>query len=342
MDNRSLSTNPFSFPIVDGHLDIAWNVRRGRDILKTASEVRSLEQRRTEQCMVTLPELERGGVAIVFTTVHAQAKEFVDDLPVYDPASETQVRDQLEVYQRLEDEGLVRVIHDLNSLHDHLAAWRHDRKVGMLLLMEGADPIGSAEDVDWWFERGLRMIGPAWSRTRHSGGTGRPGGLTSEGRELITAMKERGITLDASHLSEEAFWEALEIGVHRIVATHSNSRTLVDTDRQLSDEMVTAIGEAEGVVGLVLYNGFLDANWKEGKPQTSTDLVRNHAHHIAGLIGWERVGIGSDFDGGLGVAESPEGFETAADLWRVSEATPEDAAEGVLGANWIRFLEQAL
>lgn len=310
--------------------------------MQTALEVRKKEQRTDQQCMVTLPELARGGIAVVFSTVHAHAKEFVDGFPSYDPPARVQALEQLEVYQRWEEEGLVRIIRDVASLKSHISDWKNDRKLGIVLLMEGSDPIESVDEVDKWYANGLRLIGPAWSQTRHAGGTARPGGLTPEGRELVAAMKERGIALDASHLAEEAFWEALQLGVHRVIATHSNSRSLISTDRQLSDEMVRALGDAGGVTGIVLYNGFLDPAWKSGSPKIPLDAVRLHAERFAELIGWDHVGIGSDFDGGLGYEETPEGLDTAADLWRVSMVIPDHARQGVLGGNWIRFLESAL
>src|SRR5207302_11401583 len=120
--------------------------------------------------------------------------------------------------------------------------------LGLVLLMESADSIEKPSDLTAWRAAGVRVIGPAWSRTRYAGGSKRPGGLTELGAELVARMADQGVALDTSHLAEEAFWEALEVGVHAVCATHSNARALVSTDRQLADEMIKAIGERGGVV----------------------------------------------------------------------------------------------
>jgi membrane dipeptidase len=258
--------------------------------------------------------------------------------------AERQALDQLELYERWEAEGRVRVVRSRGDLDDHLAIWSPGGAVGIVILMEGADPVVAVDDLDAWWARGVRIIGPAWGRTRYSGGSGAPGGLTAEGRELVAAMRERGVILDASHLAEEAFWEALAAGAHAVIASHSNPRALVPGDRQLSDDMIRAIGAADGMIGLVLYNAFLDPAWRDDHavPVTVDRQVRAHAAHVAALAGWERVGIGSDLDGGLGLEESPAELDTVADLALIGEVVPEGARDGVLGGNWIRLLRRAL
>jgi membrane dipeptidase len=95
---------------------------------------------------------------------------------------------------------------------------------------------------------------------------------------------------------------------------------------------------------LVLYNGFLDPSWRRGGSTevSVADHVRRHAEHIAGVAGWESVGIGSDLDGGFGRAECPVEIETIADLHEVGSMAPAEAREGVLGGNWLRFLRAML
>jgi membrane dipeptidase len=334
--------NPYGIPVVDSHLDIAYNVLAGRDLTLTAHGIRARENVNEKQCMVTLPELARGGVALAFSTLFIYPTGFVDDLPTYDPPAVDQALKQLEIYLRWEDKETIRIIRNRSDLEHHLATWPSDHKPGFLFLMEGADPIQDPSELERWWDRGLRMLGPAWSRTRYAGGSGRPGGLSEEGRELVAAMRDLGIVLDASHLAEEAFWEAVEIGVHRIDASHSNSRAIVPSDRQLSDDMIVSIGEHNGVIGLVLFNGFIDPAWKRGSDQVPLAALSVHADRVAGLIGWEHIGIGSDLDGGMGREETPRELDTIADLWKVAELAPAEAREGVLGANWLRFLAEAL
>jgi membrane dipeptidase len=171
--------------------------------------------------------------------------------------------------------------------------------------------------------------------------------------------------LDASHLAEQSFWDAVELGPGRLIASHSNARalvpgnTLMSDDRHLSDDMIRAVGELDGVIGLNLFNGFLTPDWegeivgsfvtrvfagtaRSFENTVTLDVVRAHAEHMANLIGWHRIGIGSDLDGGLGLDETPVELTSAADLGRVAEVVPPEAVPGVLGGNWLRLLAEAL
>lgn len=334
--------NPYGVPVVDAHLDMAYNVENGRDLRLTAAEIRKAESLNANQCMVTLPELERGDVAIAFATIYVRPADFSGGAPTYDPPATDQANAQIEIYQTWEEEGRVRIIRDRSALQSHMSSWPNDRKLGIVILMEGADPIEDPGRLKSWWDKDVRMIGPAWSQTRYAGGTGRPGGLSPDGRELVASMKELGIVLDASHLAEDSFWEALDIGVHSLMASHSNSRALVSSDRQLTDEMIKAIGGRDGVVGLVLYNGFIDPSWERGKPQVPFDALRPHSDRISTLIGWDHIAVGSDFDGAIGLEETPEGFDTVADLWKMGDLAPKESVGDFLSGNWLRFLEKSL
>jgi len=350
--------------IVDAHLDMAMNVLAGRDLTLPASEIRKREARRSG-CMTTLPELERGGVAVAFGTLYTGTNRFdASGAGIYSEPPGKSARDQLDVYRRWEEEGRVRIVRTRRDLDAHLAAWENDRKVGIIVLIEGGDSIESPDELVWWFDAGVRVIGPAWSETRYCGGTRRPGGLTAMGRDLVVAMRELGVVLDMSHIAEASFWDAMETGPGRVIASHSNARAIVPGgvaitgDRQLTDEMIRAIGTHDGVVGLVLFNGFLTPEWegalvgnvmlrmvRPGAPFDNVgtlDHVRVQAEHIAALIGWDRIGIGSDFDGGLGSEETPVEIDTSADLSRIGDVVPDEARAGVLGENWLRVLSGAL
>jgi membrane dipeptidase len=333
--------------IVDGHLDLADNVLvAGRDYTLTAARIREIERRRAEQATVSLPDMVRGDVGLAFATLFAEPDGAgYSDQGYRTPAeAERQALDQLELYRRWDVEGRVRIIRSVTELDRHLVAWTEDRTIGLVILMEGADPIVSVRDLDAWWNRGVRIVGPAWSRTRYAGGTGAPGGLTREGRDLVAAMRDRGMILDASHLSDEAFWDVAETGSHALIASHSNARSLVPGDRQLTDEMIRAIGQQGGIVGLVLYNALLDPAWSEDRETVVTmdRQVRAHAEHVAGLVGWDAIGIGSDLDGGLGLEETPRELDTVADLGKIGDVVPPEARAGVLGENWIRLLRRAL
>jgi membrane dipeptidase len=348
-------------PRVDGHLDLAHNaVALGRDLTLDLDALRDAERRPYETAMVTFPELRRAGIDLVFATLFANPAERVPMQPgertrppAHPPApgyvdaegAHRQAREQLDYYRWMEEAGWVRLIQDAEGL----AALARDRRsdpeaspIGLVLLMEGADPIRTPDEIAWWWDQGLRLLGPAWQRTRYAGGTRAPGGLTDLGVALIEAMASLGMALDLSHLAEAALWEALERFPGKVVATHSNARALTPTDRHLGDDAILAIGDRGGVVGIVLGNAFLDRGAHLAGREVRLDAVARQAGHVAGLIGWDRVGIGSDFDGGLGREETPTELTRAADWERLGAAAPAAHAGDLLGGAWWRWLESAL
>lgn len=327
------------------HLDLAYNVLGGRDLDLTVAQLREKESRESESAMVTLPELQRGGIAIVGATIFVGTRKYDGDTPIYDPPAPQRGREQLEIYQGWERDGKVRIIRTAGDLKNHLDVWVEDQKPGLVLLMESADSIESPDKLGRWFDAGVRIIGPAWGRTRYCGGTRGPGGLTGIGRELIVAMKDLGIVLDISHMAEESFWEALDLGAHRVIASHSNVRSITGKDdgqRHLTDEMITAIGERDGVIGIVTGNQFLDANWTAEKPPLDWTAAKKHWDHMANLIGWDHVGIGTDLDGGFGLENTPTELNSIADLRTAASVVPEEHRSAVLGGNWLRFLSESL
>jgi membrane dipeptidase len=224
-------------------------------------------------------------------------------------------------------------------------------RVGLVLLMEGADPILEPRDTETWYEGGVRIIGPAWRQTRYCGGTGSPGALTDLGKELMREMARRGMILDTSHMAEQSFFEALDLFEGTLIASHSNTRKIVPTDRQLSDEMIRALVQRDGVVGAVFYNQFLQHEWRKhgaDKQAVAFATVIDHIKHICDLAGdAAHCGIGTDFDGGFGMEATPSEIDTAADLQKFGDALlragfSDDEARGIMGGNWLRLLERAL
>lgn len=340
--------------MIDSHLDLAYNAFQGRDLTLPLDELRARERRTAEEAMVTLPELRRAGVAVAFATLFVMPRRHAQDSgegPTYATPEEARAQavEQLELYERWEERGLVRIIRTRGDLEEQVRAYGgvtagEPPAPGLVLLMEGADPVREPSEVSWWWERGVRLLGPAWKATRYAGGTGMPGPLTDQGVELLAAMGECGMALDVSHLAEESFWQALDSWRGPVLASHSNARALVPTDRHLSDDMIRALAERDGVVGLVLANSFLKAGVTRQDPKGSVTLadVGRQAEHVAGLAGWERVGIGSDFDGGFGRQEVPLELDRGADFARLGEIAPPEARAGVLGGNWLRWLRGAL
>ncbi len=348
-----------NLPIVDAHLDLAENVTLfGRDLTLSAAEIRTLEKRTTRQATVSLPDLERGGVAVVFATVTAGflvadvGENFEPRSAIYHTPEEAerQALIQIDLYESWEKQGRVRLLKSLNDLDHHLQLWQHDHKPGLVMLMEGADPIVHMRDLPVWWQRGLRMIGLTFGDTKYGSGVGggnptcKKGGLTPDGFALLGQMAELGFIWDISHLAEEGIWQGMDLNFPHVCASHANTQALTPTNRHLSDAVIRAVAKREGVIGLTLYNGFLEPRWQKDKTISITlkEHFLRHGRHIADLVGWEHVGIGSDLDGGFGLEESPVEIESVADVYKVGSVVPAEVGEAVLSTNWLNFLRSSL
>jgi membrane dipeptidase len=214
--------------------------------------------------------------------------------------------------------------------------------------MEGSDALRSPQDVLEWFDYGLRIVGLAWRRTRSAGGTGEPGPLTDEGRSLVRAFDQLGIIHDISHLADESFWQLMDLASGPIMASHSNARALVPSDRQISDEMIRAIAADGGVVGLNLYDEFLMPPDEFRRRPCRMDDFLAHVKHVTDLLGdAKHVALGTDMDGGVGREQIPQEIASIAELHKIAGALSasgfsDDDVRNIMGENWLRFFAASL
>jgi membrane dipeptidase len=348
--------------IVDGHLDLAWNALQwNRDLRQSVYTLRTQESKMSGagrgQGTVALPELRQGRVALCFATLLARstgaAQEDIDFLST--AQAHGIARGQLAYYHALEAQGHIRIVHDLAGLNAHIAewaAWEADLQMftpppGLVVSMESADPILEPDRLPEWRQAGVRLIGPAhYGPGRYAGGTGTEIELTENGVALLRAMAKLGILLDLTHLSDQAFWQALSIYGGPVLASHNNCRALVPHQRQFDDAQIRAIVERGGVIGAALDNWMLRLHWRTGEPVTLKDMA-DHIDHVCQLAGSSRhAAIGSDLDGGFGREQSPADLDTIADLQKLAgllaarRYTADDIA-AIMHGNWLRLLRQA-
>jgi membrane dipeptidase len=358
--------------VVDAHEDLAWNILTfQRDYLRPVAETRRLEigseavQENGESC-IGYPEWIEGKVAIVFATLFAAPRRStlgaVKGESSYSTTEEayTLYKQQIDTYHHWvkQTPDKLTLVDSRAALEEVLATWADgysgQRKVGLVILMEGADGVRTPAEVSTWKEWGVRLIGPAWNRTQYVGGTGEPGGFTDSGLHLLQAMTEHDLILDLSHLADEAVPQAFEHFPGMIVATHANARALLPSarapERHLTDAAIKGVAERNGVVGVVLANFFLRDGYGRDSQRTDVTLdhIAAHIDHMAQLVGNTRhIGIGSDFDGGFGLSRIPTGIDSVADLQRIgghlSQRNYSDSQiEGILGGNWLRVLRDTL
>jgi membrane dipeptidase len=337
--------------IVDGHLDLAWNaLDLGRDLSASLETIRTREGPHPAHgegtATVCLPALRQAGVQVVLGTIYVSPTE-ADGTRRTPEVAHRHALAQLAYYEGLAERGEITLIRSRGELA--AAEGGGSPAPGVVLLLEGADALPAPDDLPAMAARGVRIVGPAWRRTRYAGGTGEPGPLTSLGRELLAVMAGEGVALDVSHLAEEAFWEAANGFPGPLLASHANCRALVPGDRQLSDAMCRTIADRAGVIGLVLYNRFLRAGWTaaDGKAAVRLDEVVAHANHLRELVGSAHIGLGSDLDGGVGREVIPAELDSIADLPKLATALAQAGyapAEqtAVMGENWLRWLRRVL
>jgi membrane dipeptidase len=347
--------------LVDAHLDLAWNALQwNRDLRESVQVLRVREATEAGagrgRNTVALPELRTGGVRLCFATVLARSSGTVRAHVDFASAEQANAvaLGQLAYYRALERGGHLRVLTERAGLDAHAAAADADEPglpLGVAVAMEGADPILEPEDVASWAAAGLRTVGLAhYGPGRYAGGTGTGSGLTDLGRALLPMLVPAGVALDLTHLSDAAFWEAIEAFDGPVHVSHGNCRALVPNQRQLSDDQIRAVAARGGVIGVALDAWMLEPGWVKG--QTRRDgvglaRVLDHVDHVCQLTGGTgHVGIGSDLDGGFGTEQSPEGLETVADLgrlggtWAARGYGPDDVAAFERG-NWLRWLRGA-
>ena len=358
--------------LFDAHLDLAWNALSwNRDLTKPAAESRAVEREMTDhpgraRGTVTLPDMRRGDVFACLATLLCRANPKAQkptgharrDLDCFDQRLAcAHARGQLGYYRLLEELGEATIIKSSQDLDAHVANWRQGggsakEPIGLIVAMEGADPIASPRQVERWFADGLRTVGIAhYGPSAYGVGTGFSGPLTPAGVELMKELDRVGMILDLTHSCDETFYQALDTFHGPVHASHNNVRALVPGDRQYSDEQIKLLIQRGAVIGAVCDDWQLLPNYKRGEtPREAVTLahVADTIDHICQLAGnANHVGIGSDLDGGFGTEQSPLEIDTIADLQKLaavlkSRGYGEADVERIFHGNWLRFFRANL
>ena len=348
--------------IVDCHLDLAWNaLGYKRDLTLPLAELNRAERGLADHAgrglaTTTLPEMRTGGVGVCLATLIARTP--VGETAIHGnlldyptPAAAAAVAaGQFAWYRALAEAGELALLASAGEVNAHAARWRGGdrRRVGIVLALEGSDPIISPEHVQRWYDAGLRVASLVhYGLGRYAGGTGTDGGVTPAGRALLAAFERTGVILDVTHLSDRAFFQALEHFAGPLLASHQNCRALVPGARQFTDDQLRLLLERGGIVAVACDAWMLHPGWVRG--ETSADLVpmstlADHVDHICQLAGHaDQAAVGSDLDGGFGSNQTPRELTSIADLKLLAPILTErgytgDQVAGVLADNALRFL----
>jgi membrane dipeptidase len=353
----------------DAHLDLAMNaVEWNRDLTRPLGELRSMEAHLKDKVdrgrgTVSLPEMRRAEIGLCVATQIARV-EMNAWSPVAGWRSPAQAwavtQGQLAWYRAMDELGEMRQVRTRAELEAHLALWQSpgaDKTrlpVGWILSLEGADSLVTVRDLERSYADGLRAIGPAhYGPGVYANGTDATGGFNERGRELLREIDRLGLILDATHLCDDCFWEALDAFSGPVWASHHNARTLVPHNRQLSDEMFKALIARGAVVGVALDAWMIMPGWVRGKttPQSSGILLRHladHIDHFCQVAGNTlHVGLGTDLDGAYGTEQTPGDLDSIADVHKLRPLLAERGyseadLENILAGNFLRFLRKNL
>ena len=231
-----------------------------------------------------------------------------------------------------------------------IAACLADGPMAAVLHFEGAEAIDpDFHALEVFYQAGLRSLGPVWSRdTRYAAGVpfcfpGSPdmgGGLTEDGERLVAVCNRLGIAIDLSHITEAGFWDIARLTDAPLIATHSSAHAVCPHTRNLTDKQLAAIAESDGMVGLNFAAAFLREDGKMDADVPVEQMLR-HIDHMMGVVGEDRVGLGSDFDG----AVVPEVIGDCAGLPILQQAMADhgygrDLIEKISHGNWLRVLRK--
>ncbi|WP_316841444.1 dipeptidase [Pedobacter gandavensis] len=349
--------------IIDAHLDLSMNAMEwNRDLRLPVSTIRSLEKGMTDKpdrgnSTVSFPELRKGNIGIVVATQIARYVKSDSLIPGWNSPEQAwaQTQGQLAWYKTMEAAGQLFQITNAAQLKAHYELWNdgssNDQKpIGYILSLEGADSIVDIFYLERAHQYGLRAIGPAhYGPGRYANGTDAAGKMGEMGLDLLKEMERLNFILDATHLCDDAFWQALDHFSGPVWASHNNCRAFVNHNRQYSDEQILALINRGAVIGGALDAWMIVPNWQRGVStpkgmNCGLQQVVEHADHICQLAGNARhIGIGSDLDGAFGTEQSPFDLDTISDLQKMVDMF---AAKGYSAAdlalifhkNWLNFL----
>lgn len=337
-----------------------WN----RDLRKSVDVIRHSEKDMHDKPdrsknTVAFPELRKGNVGLVVATQIARYVAPGTPLPGWNSPQQAwaQTQAQLAWYKAMEDSGEMKMITCMEDLEAHIALWKDDaiehKPIGYILSLEGADSLVDISYLQRAYDYGLRAIGPAhYGPGRYANGTDATGHLNEAGKNLLKEMQRLNIILDATHLCDDAFWDAMNVFDGNVWASHNNCRALVNHNRQFSDEQIKILIERGAVIGCAFDAWMLVPGWQRGvsipkQMNCNLEKVIDNIEHICSLAGNSlHVGIGSDLDGAFGKEQCPYDLETIEDLNKLQQLLhkrgySKEDTENIMHGNWLRFLRKA-
>jgi membrane dipeptidase len=353
--------------IMDAHLDLAMNaIEWNRDLTRPLTEIREREMHMKDKPdrgkgTVCLPELRKGKIGLVVATQLARFTPYGSPLPGWHSQQQAwaMTQAQLAWYKEMEASGEMIQVTNSQQLDEHLALWNNlsisddSKPVGYILSLEGADSLVNISYLHKAYEYGLRAVGLShFGPGCYAPGTKNEGPITKRGIDLLHEMSSLNLILDITHLTDQGFYQALDLYKGPVWASHNNVRHIVPTQRQLTDHQINQLIQRNAVIGGMLDCWAMDIRFIDtvSDPWQLNIRMENlvdHWDHICQIAGNSRhVAIGSDLDGIFGTEQSPWDLNSIADLQQYKEILSrrgyqEEDIQNIFYKNWIRFLHKA-
>lgn len=353
---------------IDAHLDLSMNAMEwNRDLRQSIHALRAREKGMRDKpdrgnATVSFEALRQGKVGLVVATQIARYVAPDNPLPGWNSPEQAWAHTQAQLawYKAMEESGELIQIANRASLDAHVAPFMDNtnssgkQALGYILSLEGADSLVTIRHLERAWQYGLRALGPAhYGPGRYANGTDATGEMGANGLELLKEMERLGVILDATHLCADAFWQAMRHFQGNVWASHNNCRSLVQHNRQFSDEQLKVLIERGAVIGGAFDAWMIVPGWVRGQSTPAgmgctLEKVIDHMDHICQIAGNSlHIGIGSDLDGAFGKEQCPSDLDSIADLQKIPALLQKrgysDAdIQNVMHGNWLRFLRNAL
>lgn len=312
---------------IDTHIDTLWAMRKENRVFSDKSD----------QGHVDLSRAQSSGLLCGFFTGFPTESQFITEQMLAEWINMTgEPKNQMTRINNIAD--LDRLIIERKAETD---ISKH--QIGTLLHFEGAAGIDSSlHRLYIYYDVGLRSMGLTWNETNQFA-TGQEGdknrGLTAEGKDLLSAMENLGIMVDISHLNDKSFWEVVYHTTGPIFASHSNVRKHAQHNRNLLDDMVVAVADSDGSIGINLYTSFLETDGNQASIKSAIKMFEE----VISLTGVNHVHSGADLDG----ATLPNDMKDINDIPRLLELVKEDLSlttndlEKIKTENVIRVMKKS-
>jgi len=351
--------------IIDIHLDLSMNaIEWNRDLTQSVLQINAQEKNLIDKpdrgkATVSLQAMREGNIGFCVATQIARYVKSNNPLPGWNSPTQAwaQTQGQLAWYRAMEKAGEMIQIIDKKGLQNHLDLWSSsepNKPIGYLLNLEGADSIVTLDHLHRAYKQGLRAIGPAhYGPGTYAHGTNSEGGLGTKGKELLYEIEKLNMILDVTHLCDQSFWEAIDHYNGKMWASHSNCRSLVPNQRQISNLQIKELIARKAIIGMAFDAWMMIPKWQKGisdpkKSDLVIETIIDHIDHICQLSGnSNHIALGTDLDGGFGKEQCPYDLETISDLQKMDallkkRGYSENDIQKILNQNAINFLMGAL